>query len=76
MGKPSTICPDEEMSDMEAPSEANKLEPKVELRVLGLTSRPQIGSRTSRRKGSILPRIGGNLEKEKHQGAGMVIIDS
>ena len=24
----------------EAPSEANKLEPKVELRVLGLTSRP------------------------------------
>ena len=25
---------------MEAPSEANKLEPKVELRVLGLTSRP------------------------------------
>jgi hypothetical protein len=40
MGEPSTICPDEDMCDMEAPSEANKLEPKVELRVLGLTSRP------------------------------------
>ena len=25
---------------MDAPSEANKLEPKVEIRVLGLTSRP------------------------------------
>ena len=40
MGEPSTICPDEEIWDMEAPSEANKLEPKVEPRVLGLTSRP------------------------------------
>ena len=40
MGEPSTICPDEEMRDMDAPSEANKLEPKVEIRVLGLTSRP------------------------------------
>ena len=55
---------------MEAPSEANKLEPKVVLRVLGLTSRPHIGLRTSRGKGSILSRIGGNLEKEKRQGGG------
>ena len=39
MGEPSTICPDEEMRDMDAPSEVNKLEPKVEIRVLGLTSR-------------------------------------
>jgi hypothetical protein len=61
---------------MEAPSEANKLEPKVVLRVLGLTSRPHRIEDFPRGKGSILSRIGGNLEKEKRQGGGMVVIDS